>query len=84
MLDTGILRLLEMDEGLIFDDIRCPKCGGYIDVIEYMTNSHKIKVRYECIDCHYKCPIQTDIETEEITPVYDRSVKDFINNFGDK
>lgn len=82
---TGISHLnkSEPTEALIFGDNTCPNCGNILELEKKWLNGIQINVRYRCLQCGYVCPIKHNQEDmEKLSPTYDKSVYDFLSNFG--
>lgn len=82
---TGISHLNKSKptEAIIFGDNTCPNCGYILEIEKKWLNGIQINVRYRCLHCGYVCPIKYDQEDmEKLSPTYDRSVYNFLSNFG--
>lgn len=69
-------------QALIFTDETCPCCGEKLSIDKRLLKRMEVKIRYICYHCGFICPIK--FEDGQTTPVYDQSIHDFIQNFGDK
>ena len=82
---TGISHLNKSSptEALIFGDNTCPNCGYILEIEKRWLRGEQINVRYKCLHCGYVCPIKHDQDDmEKLSPTYDRSVFNFLSNFG--
>ena len=79
---TGISHLNKsnMTEALIFGDDTCPRCGYHLKIDTKWLKGEQVRVRYICDRCGFVCPMKHD--GDNISPTYDRSVFNFLSNFG--
>lgn len=79
-------------EAIIFCDNTCPRCGEQLELVVKNILNTPIAIRYEC-KCGYICPIkyningnkctQTECEEPKPNPVYDKSIFEFRQHFGE-
>lgn len=68
--------------GVTFDDpFICPYCGDHrLDLFTKWCRGD-VKIMYKCDNCGFYCPIRH--VNDDIFPVYDESIKQFKENFGE-
>ena len=84
---TGVsnLKSSDMTEAIIFDDLTCPRCGNKLELDQRWLKGELINVRYVCKNprCNFICLIKhSEDNMEELSPVYDKSIFNFLANFG--
>lgn len=82
---TGISHLNKSDksEALIFGDDTCPSCGDKLRIETRWLKGEQVNVRYICNHCGFVCPIKHDKDDmNKLSPTYDKSVFNFLSNFG--
>lgn len=82
ILGLDVLKKKYPYEAIIFEDDTCPKCGEVLKIEDQSLGEKDVRVRYVCYNCGYICPIYHDTEANTIKPLYDRTVYNFIANFG--
>lgn len=67
-----------------YTDNKCPICSSKL-YINYLNIKRKsVRTKYKCYKCGFECPTcHIDENRDNIKPIYDLSMKNFILNFGE-
>lgn len=87
---TGVNVLKKFKYPVVFLNNTCPMCGGEL-ILKEVKNENKVTREkqdtisncYVCSSCTFCCPIRRDTLTNTLAPVYDGSITNFIDTYGD-
>lgn len=81
----NILRNKETQEAILFEDNTCPMCGeGKLYLHDNGESGDKLyNFRYRCDKCDFVCPIDHNTDTDEIKPIYNGTIMNFLDQFGE-